>query len=114
MEDNAVNTLIAVELLKKKGIVTDTAANGAEAIKKASEHSYDIILMDIQMPVMDGITATKCLRSELKLTVPIIAMTANVLEEDKKLYMESGFSAHIGKPIIPTTFYQTLTEFSPL
>lgn len=114
VEDNAINAIIATELLKKKEILVDTAVNGLEAIQKASEHSYDIILMDIQMPVMDGIMATKHLRKDLELATPIIAMTANVLEEDKKLYMKSGFSAHVGKPIIPAILYQTLTEFSPL
>lgn len=114
VEDNAVNSIIATELLKKKEIIVDTAVNGAEAIQKASENNYDIILMDIQMPVMDGITATKHLRRDLELATPIIAMTANVLEEDKKLYMKSGFTAHVGKPIIPAVLYQTLTEFSPL
>lgn len=114
VEDNAVNTIIALELLRKKDIIVDTAVNGIEAIKKASEHSYDMILMDIQMPVMDGVTATKHLRKDLELITPIIAMTANVLEADKKLYMESGFNAHIAKPVIPAVLYQTLAEFSPL
>lgn len=114
VEDNDINSIIAAELLKKKGIIVDTAVNGLEAIKKASEQSYDIILMDIQMPVMDGITATKHLRRDLELATPIIAMTANVLEEDKKLYMKSGFNAHVGKPIMPAVLYQTLTQFSPL
>lgn len=112
VEDNQINTLVATELLKKKEIIVDTAVNGVEALKKANENTYDIILMDIQMPQMDGITATKHLRQELKITVPIIAMTANVLEEDKKLYMQSGFSAHIGKPIIPALLYKTLTDFA--
>lgn len=114
VEDNAVNTIIALELLRKKDIIVDTAVNGIEAIKKASERSYDMILMDIQMPVMDGVTAAKHLRKDLELITPIIAMTANVLEADKKLYMESGFNAHIAKPVIPAVLYETLTKFSPL
>lgn len=114
VEDNAVNTIVAMELLRKKDISVDTAVNGIEAIKKASAHSYDIILMDIQMPVMDGVTATRHIRKDLQLITPIIAMTANVLEEDKKLYMESGFNAHIAKPVIPAVLYETLTKFSPL
>lgn len=114
VEDNTVNTLIALELLRKKEILVDTAANGIEAIKKASEHKYDIILMDIQMPIMNGIAAAKHLRNDMELITPIIAMTANVMEEDKKLYMESGFNAHIAKPVIPAALYQTLTRFSPL
>lgn len=112
VEDNQINTIVATELLRKKEIIVDTAMNGIEALKKANEKSYDIILMDIQMPQMDGITATKHLRQELGIKTPIIAMTANVLEEDKKLYMESGFNAHIGKPIIPTQLYEMLTEFA--
>lgn len=114
VEDNAVNTMIATELLKRKEIIVDTAVNGIEAIQKASKNSYDIILMDVQMPGMDGVTATKHLRQDLELVTPIIAMTANVLEEDKKLYIESGFNGHVGKPITPSEFYQVLTEFSPL
>lgn len=112
VEDNQINTMVATELLKKKEIIVDTAANGIEAVKKASENKYDVILMDIQMPQMDGITATKQLRRELFIKTPIVAMTANVLEEDKKLYMENGFSAHIGKPIIPAKLYEILTEFA--
>lgn len=112
VEDNQINTLVATELLKKKEIVVDTAVNGIEALKKAQENTYDAILMDIQMPQMDGITATKHMRSDLKLETPIIAMTANVLEEDKKLYMQSGFNAHIGKPIIPAKLYETLMDIS--
>lgn len=114
VEDNAINTMIATELLKRKEINIDTAANGIEAIQKASKNTYDIILMDIQMPGMDGVTATKHLRQDLELVTPIIAMTANVLEEDKKIYIESGFNGHVGKPITPAEFYQILTEFSPL
>lgn len=106
--------MIATELLKRKEIIVDTAVNGIEAIQKASKNSYDIILMDVQMPGMDGVTATKHLRQDLELVTPIIAMTANVLEEDKKLYIESGFNGHVGKPITPSEFYQVLTEFSPL
>lgn len=113
VEDNQINTLVACELLKKKGIKPDTAVNGIEALKKAGEKIYDIILMDIQMPQMDGITATKHLRQDLSLQTPIIAMTANVLEQDKQLYMRSGFNAHIGKPIIPAELYKTLAEFAP-
>ena len=67
VEDNAINTMIATELLKKKGIIVDTAANGIEAIQKASKNTYDIILMDIQMPGMDGVSATKHLRQDLEL-----------------------------------------------
>ena len=114
VEDNAINTMIATELLKKKGIIVDTAANGIEAIQKASKNTYDIILMDIQMPGMDGVSATKHLRQDLELVTPIVAMTANVLEEDKKLYLDSGFNTHIGKPITPSILYQTLTDLSPL
>lgn len=113
VEDNPINTLIAAELLKKKKIIVDTASNGLEAIKKIHDQTYDVILMDIQMPDMDGITATKIIRQELKIQTPIIAMTANVLEEDKKLYMQSGFNSHIGKPIVPINLYKTLIEFAP-
>lgn len=113
VEDNPINTLIAAELLKKKKIIVDTASNGLEAIKKIHDHTYDIILMDIQMPDMDGITATKIIRQELKIQTPIIAMTANVLEEDKKLYMQSGFNSHMSKPIVPINLYKTLIEFAP-
>lgn len=113
VEDNPINTLIAAELLKKKKIIVDTASNGLEAIKKIHDQTYDVILMDIQMPDMDGITATKIIRQELKIQTPIIAMTANVLEEDKKLYMQSGFNSHIGKPIVPINLYKTLIKFAP-
>jgi len=102
VEDNAINQLVAKEILEAEGAMVLIASNGLEAIKRLNESSsirYDIILMDVQMPVMDGYTATKEIRKGNHLpTIPIIAMTANALDSDKKEAFEAGMNAHVSKP----------------
>ncbi len=104
VEDNEINRQIAVLILKEAGFILDTAENGAEAveiIRAASPGTYDAILMDIQMPVMDGYEATLSIRnlSEGRGSVPIIAMTANAFSEDVEKAQNAGMNAHISKPI---------------
>jgi signal transduction histidine kinase/CheY-like chemotaxis protein/HPt (histidine-containing phosphotransfer) domain-containing protein/Tfp pilus assembly protein PilF len=105
VEDNEFNRMVAEDTLKEllPGITIDIAVNGQEAVDRVQEKRYDVILMDIQMPVMDGLTATKIIR---KLdgpagSVSIIAMTANVLQEDVKQYLEEGMNAYVSKPFKP-------------
>ena len=104
-EDNEINIEILLELLEDEGVKCDIAYNGQEALEKfeASEPGqYDIIFMDVQMPVMNGYEATKAIRAcshpEAK-TIPIIAMTANAFDDDKKAAYDSGMNAHVAKPI---------------
>lgn len=98
VEDNELNFEIAKTVLEEAGFRVDGASNGKEAIDKASDNEYDVILMDIQMPVMDGYEATKELR-KLGNRAPIIAMTANAFSEDRKKAKEVGMDGYISKPI---------------
>lgn len=98
VEDNELNFEIAKTVLEEAGFRVDGASNGKEAVDKASNNTYDVILMDIQMPIMDGYEATKKLR-KLGNRTPIIAMTANAFSEDKKKAKEVGMDGYIPKPI---------------
>ncbi|MDB5258775.1 MAG: arcB, partial [Chitinophagaceae bacterium] len=100
VDDNQVNLFVAERILEKAGCTVVTATNGEEAIKKAQEKNFDLILMDIQMPKMDGITATKAIKELLKKkTPPIIAMTAYAMKEDQEKFINSGMNDYISKPI---------------
>ena len=103
VEDNEFNRMVAEDTIRDviPGIRLDVALNGQEAVDRMKEEMYDVILMDIQMPVMDGVEATKIIRTELPepaRSVKIIAMTANVLQEDVQLYFDAGMNAYISKP----------------
>ncbi|NJN26588.1 MAG: response regulator, partial [Cyclobacteriaceae bacterium] len=100
VDDNMVNRQVAGEILKKSGCDVDVAVNGQDAINKAKKGSYDIIFMDIQMPDMDGVTATKKIKElGLKELAPIVAMTAYSMKEDKERFIKSGLDDYISKPI---------------
>jgi CheY-like chemotaxis protein/anti-sigma regulatory factor (Ser/Thr protein kinase) len=98
-EDNELNQVIALTYLNRWEIETDTVLNGLEAIVNVKNKKYDIILMDIQMPEMDGITATKIIRYELLSKTPIIALTAHALNDEREKYMQAGFDEYVTKPI---------------
>ena len=104
-EDNELNREIAVEILSKYGFVVDTAENGVEAVKKIKESKpgdYDLVLMDVQMPLMDGGEATRQIRAlpdPALAKIPILAMTANAFEEDRKSALECGMNGFLSKPI---------------
>ena len=105
VEDHELNREIATEVLLENGVEVDCAVNGLEAVEKmaaASKGQYDLILMDVQMPVMNGYEATRKIRmleDSEKADIPIIAMTANAFEEDKKAAYDAGMNAHVAKPI---------------
>ena len=116
VEDMDVNREIAVMLLSEMGFSVESAVNGQEAVEKVSEAEagyFDAVLMDIQMPIMDGYEATQKIRllaDNKKASVPIIAMTANAFSEDVQKALAAGMNAHIAKPIDITTLTKTLTD----
>jgi two-component system sensor histidine kinase/response regulator len=101
-EDNEMNQQVAVDLLTELGILVDVAENGGIAVSLAQRRTYDAVLMDMQMPVMDGLSATRVLRTIDGLAdLPIIAMTANVLQADRERCLDAGMNDFVGKPIEP-------------
>ena len=115
VEDNAVNRELIATLLSPFDIEIDTACDGAEALQAVGHRRYDVILMDLQMPVMDGLTATQRIRGLADRDVaatPIIAMTANVLPEHVTRCREAGMDDHIGKPINLTRLLQAIDRWS--
>ena len=112
VEDNEVNQQIACELLEQAQMIVTVATNGQEAVDAVNNRSFDCILMDIQMPVMDGYQATKTIRSIEKHTaLPIIAMTANAMVEDRERCLASGMNDHIAKPILPKEMFATIAKW---
>ena len=115
-EDNEMNQMIAVEILKSAGFEIDIASNGAEAVEKMEQTpagTYDVILMDIQMPIMDGYEAAKRIRrmeDPQKAGIPIVAVTANAFEEDRKIALEAGMNGHLAKPYDIDAIMKTLAE----
>ncbi|TMO72336.1 two-component system sensor histidine kinase/response regulator [Pseudoalteromonas sp. S3785] len=99
VEDNELNTLLLTRILKTLGVDYECVVNGLEACEKVSKTDYDVVFMDLNMPIMDGFEATKKIRKELNKTMPIIVVTANTSAEDMDLIYEYGASEHIHKPI---------------
>ncbi len=111
-EDNTINQMIALELMKMKGIIADVAGNGREALALLQKSDYDIILMDIQMPEMDGISATREIRKNPDYNrLPIVAMTAHAMSGDREISLTAGMNDHITKPIVPEVLYATLRKW---
>ncbi|NUM34834.1 MAG: response regulator, partial [Candidatus Brocadiae bacterium] len=112
VEDNIANQQVAMGILKKLGLRADAVANGQEAIKSLEYIPYDLILMDIQMPVMDGYEATRQIRSHqspvLNHNIPIIAMTAHAMQGDRQKCMDAGMDDYITKPVSPQILSKTL------
>ncbi|MGI0481857.1 response regulator [Geminocystis sp. CENA526] len=112
VEDNEINQEVAVELLEDVGFVVDVAENGLIAVKKVQAKSYDIVLMDMQMPEMDGVEATIAIRQDSQFDdLPIVAMTANVMQGDRDRCFEAGMNDHLGKPIEPDELWKTLLKW---
>ena len=116
VEDNALNREIAQEILREYGFLVDTAENGAVAVEKvstAAPGSYDLVLMDVQMPIMDGYTATRKIRAlddPARAKLPILAMTANAFDEDRRNALESGMNGFLSKPIVIDDLVQELRK----
>ena len=117
VEDNELNIYVAKTVLEKMFCLVDTAQNGEEALQKfeqSADNYYDVILMDVHMPIMDGLEATRRIR-ELKrkdaATVAIIAMTADAFDKEKQETLNAGMNSHIAKPIAPAVLYEILSEY---
>ncbi len=109
VEDNEINQIVAKEILQHVGYTVDIAQNGQEAVNMLEERAYAAVLMDIQMPVMDGYTATDLLRKQKKFQhIPIIAMSAHAMKGDKEISLSHGMNDHITKPIDADELYRTL------
>jgi CheY-like chemotaxis protein/HPt (histidine-containing phosphotransfer) domain-containing protein len=117
VEDNRTNQLVAQSILKKLGLRADVAANGVEAIKALELIPYDLVLMDVQMPEMDGLEATRRIRNiqsaVLNHNIPIVAMTAHALQGDRERCLEAGMNDYLSKPINPPALVEVLNRWLP-
>ena len=115
MEDNAVNRKIVLHLLNKFGYQADTADNGLEAVRALETTSYEIVLMDVQMPEMDGVQATEVIRDPnskvLNHQVPVIALTAHAMAGDRTKYLDKGMDDYLSKPISPEGLYKMIEKY---
>jgi signal transduction histidine kinase/ActR/RegA family two-component response regulator len=111
-EDEPINQEVSCALLEDAGLRVDLAENGTVALALARDNTYQLILMDIQMPVMNGIDATRAIRAlPAYATTPILAMTANAFDEDRETCIEAGMNEHIGKPVNPEKLFETLLKW---
>jgi len=100
VEDNEKNLKLVRDILQVKGYETVEAMTGEDGVRLAAERKPDLVLMDIQLPGMNGIDALRALRADPKTgKIPVIAVTASVMQQDRKLIMDAGFDAYVGKPI---------------
>lgn len=114
VEDNEINQQVASETLEQAGFYVDIACHGQEALDMLERKVYDCVLMDIQMPIMDGFTATAKIRENAAYKeLPILAMTANATKEDRDRSLAAGMNEHIAKPIRPQLLFKALLEWIP-
>nr|MDJ0991618.1 response regulator [Desulfobacterales bacterium] len=112
VEDNAINQQVAKEILEGAGLIVTIANDGREGVNAVKESNFDVVLMDIQMPVMDGLTATREIRIDNRLNdLPIIAMTAHAMAGDEDKSIQAGMNGHVTKPIDPNQLFSTLQKW---
>jgi PAS domain S-box-containing protein len=114
VEDNEINQLVAREMLEGAGFIVEVAENGKLALEQVRQASYDLVFMDMQMPVMDGVACTRGIRKIARLAgLPIVAMTANAMEQDRLLCIEAGMNDVVIKPIDPKALWTALVRWLP-
>jgi osomolarity two-component system sensor histidine kinase NIK1 len=116
VEDNEVNRTIATKLLEKRGHVVIAVENGLLAVEATASEHFDLVLMDVQMPVMDGLTATAEIRNREHTTglhLPIVAVTAHALDQDRQRCMSAGMDGYLTKPIRSSDLYDAVTRYAP-
>lgn len=111
VEDNLVNQIIVQKYLEKIGMNVTTAANGVEALELLKGNSYDVILMDCEMPLMDGYKATVEIRETLKSRIPVIAMTAHAMKGDREKCLSFGMDDYLSKPVSPSDLIKTVKKW---
>jgi CheY-like chemotaxis protein len=113
-EDNEVNQLVASRILRNAGFEVTIANNGREALEQVQQKDFALVLMDVQMPEMDGLTAASHIRAMEKFkTLPIVAMTAHAMSGDRELSLKAGMNDHVTKPINITELFQALLKWIP-
>ena len=109
VEDNDINQQVATELLQDAGFVVEVADNGQIAVDMVERTNYDLVFMDMQMPVMDGVEATRLIRRKLDTArLPIVAMTANAMDRDRQACLDAGMNDFVAKPIDPEALWLSL------
>ncbi|MEY3834613.1 MAG: hypothetical protein RI989_41 [Bacteroidota bacterium] len=114
VEDNELNRMVLQVILKKCEVVVSIAHNGQEAIDMIQEDEYDIVLMDVQMPIVDGLEATKYIREELKYTTPIIGLSANAMREEVEICRQAGMNDYLVKPYSERALVEVMKKWSSL
>ena len=111
VDDDMINRMLATFILKKYQVVISEAGNGEEAIQFLNNNSCDLVLMDIQMPILDGYQASKIIRQKLNLTIPIIALTGSDSKEELQNCFNAGMNDYLFKPINEEQFIQTISKW---
>jgi CheY-like chemotaxis protein len=115
VEDETVNQMVIAKLLEVIGAIADVASNGAEALRAATGNTYDLVLMDCQMPVLDGFATTRAIRgldgTPTRSDVPIVALTASNLAADVTRCLESGMDGHLAKPVLRADLERTVARY---
>src|SRR3990170_507826 len=111
VEDNPLNMELVVEILGTRGFTVQEAIDGEEALKKIEKEDYDLILMDIELPGMDGVEVTKIIKNKYK-KIPVIALTSYAMKGDRERFLAAGFDEYLSKPLEVTAFLKRLEKYN--